>query len=81
MILLCILIFKEKTSVYKILSPILSAIGVLMFLESNAGVSMVGFLLSLFSAMSYAFMMMYMEKSGLENLHPIKLSFFLYVSV
>lgn len=80
-ILSCMLIFKEKTGVYKILSLILSTIGVLMFLENNAGTSMTGVLLSLFSAVSYAFLMVYMDRSGLKNLHPIKLSFFLCVVI
>ncbi|GAA0178874.1 EamA family transporter [Clostridium sediminicola] len=80
-ILSCILIYKERTSVNKILSLILATFGVLMFLGNNEGASMIGILLALLSAVSYAFLMVYMDKSELKELHPIKLSFYLCIII
>lgn len=72
----CILFFKEKASAYKVISLVLSTLGVLMFLDSSSSSNMVGILLALFSAATFAFMLVYIEKSGLKDLHPIKLGFF-----
>jgi len=73
----CILLFKEKINIYKIVALIVSTIGIVMFFEKSGSSSMIGFILALISGFTYAFTVIYLDKSGLKDMNPIKLSFFL----
>lgn len=78
-ILGCIFFYKEKTSLIKIISVILCALGVIMFYDGNGEINLIGIGLSFASAITYAFYTVYLDKSGLKQMNIFKLSFYLYI--
>ena len=74
----CIAFFKEKANTVKIVSILLSLIGVAMFfnghLESNGKM---GVFLSAVSVITYTFYIVFMDKTGLSQMYAFKLSFYI----
>lgn len=76
-ILGCILFFREKPSIIKIIAVILCLLGVLMFYDGNGEINFLGIFLSFASSITFAFYTVYLDKSGLKQISTIKLTFYL----
>lgn len=76
-ILGCILFFKEKTNMIKIIAVTLCILGVFMFYDNDGSVNLIGILLSFASSITFAFYTVYLDKSGLKEMNTIKLIFYL----
>lgn len=72
-----IFIFNDKVSKDKILSLILSTIGITLFFEGSFNFT--GLLLSFLSGVFFAAYLLFLDKSGLNTIFPFKLTF--YISV
>lgn len=70
----CITIYKEKIGKEKIIALILSTIGIMMFFEGNFSIA--GVMLALFSGVSYATYILFIDKSGLNVMYPFKISLY-----
>lgn len=73
------LFFKEPVSRLKWICVFFSAVGIALFYTPGNGQAIQGGFLALFSGGTYAFYILYLERSGLSNLSPSLLS--LYISV
>ena len=73
----CILLFKEKVSSEKIVALILSTTGIMLFFEGNFNI--MGVMLALISGVIYAAHILYIDKSGLNNMYPFKLNLYLTI--
>lgn len=78
-ILGCILFYKEKINRAKIISVILCSLGILMLYDGNDSGSLLGIILAFLSGVTYAFYVIYIDKSGLKFVNPIKLTFYLSI--
>jgi drug/metabolite transporter (DMT)-like permease len=78
-----ILLFKEKARRWKILSLILAFSGMLTFFTKSEGEYLLGTLLALGSAVSYAIIFLGIEHTTLNTLHHVTLTFYtsLFVSI
>ncbi|MEG2928743.1 MAG: DMT family transporter [Oscillospiraceae bacterium] len=76
--LVSILIFKEKVTKTKVLAIVLSTLGVCMFFEGTiTPTAFLGIGLAVLSGITYCFYMVYMSRSGLSEMFPFKLSFYI----
>lgn len=73
----CVILFGEKLNLSKKIALILCTVGILTFMDSPGKAGVTGIFLSLFSGVTYAFYMIYIEKSELKNMHYLKLTFYL----
>lgn len=74
----CIVFFREKFSFIKILCAFLCTFGITLLLR-DAGINsnINGLLLAFSSGITYAFYMIYIEKSTLRDMPPFKLTFYI----
>lgn len=75
----CGILFHERMGPYKICALLLAALGTLLFMDFNCGTGINGMVLALLSGVSYAFYMLYSEKSDLKDMYYFKLSFYLCI--
>lgn len=70
--------YKEKISKKKLLALSVASAGILLFAAGGGGGSNVplGAALALVSGGTYAFYLLYLDKSGLKNSHPVRVNFF-----
>ncbi len=73
----CILIFKEKVSKEKIIALIMSTMGVMMFFEGSF--SIIGVTLALLSGIFFAAHVLFIDKSGLNEMFAFKITFYLSI--
>lgn len=73
----CVLFFKERLNLLKIIALVAGTGGILLFLEPGGTGSAFGMGLAVFSGLTYAFYIIYMDQSGLKNLYYFQLSFYL----
>ena len=71
-----VIIFKEHLSAAKITALILATTGITFFARGLDGGGL-GIFLALVSGLTYAFYILYLDKSSLLKLHPLKLSFYI----
>lgn len=71
------LFFKEPLGKRKVFALLLSFIAMLLFLNSDHSDGFIGYGLAIASAISYAFYMLYCEKTQLSHTEPFRLSFYL----
>lgn len=76
-ILGCILFFKEKTNMIKIIAVTLCILGVFMFYKGDGSINFTGIFLSFASSITFAFYTVYIDKSGLKKMNTVKLIFYL----
>lgn len=69
--------FNEKEDYVKIVSVILCTAGILILYGGDSNVSVFGMGLAFLSSITYSFYVLYLDKSGLKVMHPIKLTFYL----
>lgn len=72
----CVLFFREKLSLRTIISSILVTIGILLFAEIESGSDRVGIILAFIAGILFAFNIIYLDKSGLDKMNYIKLTFY-----
>lgn len=77
----CIVIYKEKLDIIKILCSILCTVGIFLFLnEINlTGNSFLGILLAIASGFTYSYYMIFLEKSSLDNMETFKVVLYLCI--
>lgn len=80
--LICRLFYKDKLDWQKMLALAIAAGGVMFFLEKGGlAEGLPGLLLAGGSGLTYAFYMVGMEKKGLSELDPFKVSFYMAIAV
>lgn len=77
----CAVFFKEKLDCYKIIAVCFATAGILLFGNGQSGGSLPGLILAFLSGALYAFYVIYMDKSGLKEMHYFKLAFYLNLVV
>jgi drug/metabolite transporter (DMT)-like permease len=72
-----ILFFKEPFDRVKFICVLLCTLGIVMFYTPGEAGSFVGLILSFASGLTFAFYVIYLDKSGLKRLKPFTLGFYL----
>ncbi len=75
----CVIFFGERLTAAKIVSLVLVSVGILMFMDSSEEPDMYGIVTAFMSGVFYAFYVIFMDKSGIDNMNYLKLTF--YVSL
>lgn len=75
----CVLFFKDRLTPWTTFALASCCFGVYMFAGNLSGGRMTGVVLSLLSGLTFAFYMVYAEKSALSNMHFMRLSFYIAV--
>lgn len=76
-VLICALFFKERMGRRKLIAAVLVTIGILLFMDVNGKGDIFGAVMAFFSGLFYAFNVLYMDKSGLDRMHYLKLTFYI----
>ncbi|MEA4932554.1 MAG: DMT family transporter [Lawsonibacter sp.] len=76
-LLICTIGFHQKPGKVKILCCSLCMIGILFFYEPSGGLNIKGIAIAFLSGCSYSGYIVYLDRSGLQNLNPYKLCFYL----
>lgn len=71
--------YKQKINLVKLISVILCTIGIVLLYDGSASVSILGIILAFLSGLTYAFYVLYIDKSGLKTMNPIKLTMYLSI--
>lgn len=79
-ILAYVILFREKTSFVKLISVSLTVIGILLLNDSNADLDIRGVVLALTSAVTFAFYIVFLDRSGLKRIYPLILTMYLSIS-
>lgn len=74
--LVLVIFFKEKISIIKVFSLIISFAGVLLFFDGEMSSSLIGLFIALASGISYGLALIYMDKSGLKDYYPPLVTFY-----
>lgn len=75
-VIACALFFRENLSRRVIFAAILVTVGIMLFAKINSGSNRVGIILALTSGVLFAFNVVYLDKSGLDRMDYIKLTFY-----
>lgn len=74
----CIVFFREKLDFVKIICVVMCTFGITLFLNDiGSSQNILGIVFSFLSGITYAFYMIYIDKSILKNMPPFKLTFYL----
>jgi drug/metabolite transporter (DMT)-like permease len=73
----CFVFFNDKPNRVKILSVILCTLGIFLFYTPGQTGNATGMLLAFSSGITYAFYIIYLDKSGLSSIKPFTLGFYL----
>lgn len=71
----CILFFGDRINIYKLGALILSLVGIFFTVEIGS-FEVFGFVTALLSGVTYAFYILYMDKTGLKNRNVIVITFY-----
>jgi drug/metabolite transporter (DMT)-like permease len=69
--------YKESANYVKVISVLLCTIGVVLFYNGESAGSIIGIVIAFSSGITYSFYIIYIDKSGLKSMHPMKLTFYL----
>lgn len=75
-VLASIFVYREKVTPIKMLSVMLVTIGIILFVEIETAADKIGVSLALLSGIFYSFYVIYLDKSGLNRMDYIKLTFY-----
>ena len=75
----CIFFFREKFSLPMLFALVICTTGVLLFTGNTKGVNIKGVVMALVSGVTYAFFLIYVDKSAIRNMNHFKFSFWLSV--
>lgn len=70
------LLYHEKLSKLKITAVLLVTFGIFMFADIEAASDSIGIMLALLSGIFYSFFVLYIDRSGLDSMDFIKLTFY-----
>lgn len=70
----CIIVFNEKISKDKVVSLILSTLGISLFFEGSINIT--GIFIAFLSGVFFAAYLLFMDKSGLNSIYPFKITFY-----
>jgi drug/metabolite transporter (DMT)-like permease len=73
------LIYREKIVKMKLVSVMLVTIGIFLFVDLNSSADKIGVILAVLSGVFYSFFVIYMDKSGLNKMDYVKLTFYLMI--
>lgn len=79
--LLCRFVYHDHLSRKKIIALCFAFIGMGCFLLGGEGGSLLGYITAIASSITYAFYMVYLEKSGLAHMDSYKVSFYIGIFV
>ena len=71
--------YKSPLTKYKLFSVLLVTFGVFMFLSTNEKLNFDGVILAVISGFLYAFYVIFLDKSGLDKMNYLKLTFYLSI--
>lgn len=74
-----ILLFKDRVSITKIIALIFSTIGVIMFFDGKSTGNIIGIGLAMISGITYAFYMLFIEKTGLKSINSLLITFYICI--
>lgn len=70
------LLYREKMSMIKIAASVMVTIGIFLFADIEAAADTIGIALALLSGVFYSFYVIYIERSGLDEMNYVKLTFY-----
>lgn len=70
-------LYKQKINLIRFISVLFCTIGIFMLYDGNTSISIVGILLAFLSGITYAFYVLYIDRSGLKTMNPLKLTMYL----
>lgn len=73
------LLFHEKMTKIRLIAVIFVTVGIFLFVDISSASDKLGIVLALLSGIFYSFYVIYMERSGLENMDYLKLTFYIMV--
>ena len=76
-----VFIYHEKITPFKMLSAVLVTIGIVLFVEIETAADKAGVMLALLSGIFYSFYVIYLDKSGLNRMDYIKLTFYVMLTM
>ena len=79
--LICRLFYHEKLGIVRLAALVCALIGVFLFMERGENFALSGILLAAGSGLTYALYMVGIEKLGLTEIDPLKLSFYMAAAV
>jgi drug/metabolite transporter (DMT)-like permease len=68
--------FKERITKIQVFSLTISFIGVLLFFDGGSSLNFAGLFIAFASGISYGMSLIYMDKSGLKDYHPLLVTFY-----
>lgn len=74
--IICVILFHEHITMFKVLALLAATLGVACFVNGVESSGKQGFSLALVSALTFAYYLVAVEKSGLNRLHPFVLTFY-----
>lgn len=74
--LVLVIFFKEKITKIQVISLIISFVGVLLFFDGGSTLNFTGLFIAFVSGISYGMALIYMDKSGLKDYHPLLVTFY-----
>ena len=74
-------IYREKVTPLKLLAVVLVTIGIILFVEIETNADKIGVILALLSGIFYSFYVLYLDKSGLDRMDYIKLTFYMTLTM
>ena len=79
--LICALVFRERMTWFRLAALGAATLGVGCFVDIDGGSDMGGMSLALLSALTFAYYMVSVEKSGLNRLHPFVITFYFAIVI
>lgn len=76
-LVICVVIYKDKLDPVKLLCVMLCLSGVFLLYSPKVEGSLTGMLVALASAFTFAFYTVFLDKSGLHSMGPVKLQFYI----
>ncbi len=70
-------IYKEKINKFKLAAVMFVTVGIFLFVDINTAADKIGIMLAVLSGIFYSFYVIYMDKSGIDEMDYIKLTFYL----
>ncbi len=74
-------IYHERIRYTTIIASLLVTVGIFMFVDINNSSDRIGIILALLSGVFYSFYVLYMDKSGLDGMDYIKLTFYTMIII
>ncbi len=74
-----IMFFKDKVSISKIIALTFSTIGVVIFFDGKSTGNIIGIGLAIVSGITYAFYMLFIERTGLKSINSLLITFYICI--